>query len=330
MTLYTSNRTVLLQLYELVNNNLILLCDNSDDLSIPLIETIEEDKLYYLFATSSTSQTNELFVSYNVAKYDTTTDITTVTDVDENGDLVVYHESISEYGEIKFYKFTPTTNEVYYFRTRVPQNGDTYMELYDSEGSLLEVNDNSGNTLSAKINYQLLAGEDYYFSVRFKYYYSTSNQYDLQVYAKETCIWKINWQQIVKSYANMGDFTLITDIDIWSNGMIDIVDINTRMVTFSSMTWSYFVVTEEPTLYQTIGMIIGSSYLGEYIDPITQCTNYSYLLVEGGGELDTEAAIPNTWYYECTYYDVTIEFSMEELDHYLNDDIIRFEPIESV
>jgi len=326
MTLYTSNRNVLLQLYELVNNNLIFLCDNSDDVLIPLTEEIEEEKLYYLYTTSSTSQTIDLFISYNASF---ASSISIVTENDENDDPMVYHESITTFGEIKFYQFTPLLDGLYYFRTKASQNGNTYMELYNDEGTLLSVDDNSGDTWSAKINYQLLAGEDYYFSVRYKFYQSVG-QYDLQIYNEDSCIWKINWQQIAKDYANMGDFTIITDFYIWSIGIIDMVDINTRTVTFSSMTWSYSIVTQEPYLYQTIGMIIGSSYLGEYIDPNTSYTCYSYLLVEGGGELDTEAVIPNTWYYECTYYDVSIEFSVEELEYYLDQEIIRFEPIESV
>lgn len=326
MTLYTTDRNVTLELFELVNNNLIPLCDNEDDLLVPLTEEIEENKLYYLYITASTSQTNELFISYNASF--AVTDLT-VTENDENDVPKVYREVISTYGETKFYQFTPITSGLYYFRTKAQQNGNTYMELYDSEGTLLSVDDNSGETWSAKINYYLVAEEDYYFSVRYKYYYS-SGQYDLQIYNEDTCIWKINWQQIAKSYASMGDFTIITEFYIWSIGIIEIVDINTRTVTFSSMTWSYSIVTQEPYLYQTIGMIIGSSYLGEYIDPITGYTSYSYLLVEGGGELDTYAVIPNTWYYECTYYDISIEFSVEELEYYLDQGIIRFEPIESV
>jgi len=279
-----------------------------------------------LYTTSSTSQTTNLFISYNASF---ASSITIVTENDENDDPMVYHESITTWGAFKFYQFTPIVSGLYYFRTKASQNGNTYMELYDSEGTLLSVDDNSGDTWSAKINYQLVAGEDYYFSVRYKSYQSTG-QYDLQIYNENACIWKINWQQIAKSYANMGDFTIITDIYIWSIGIIDMVDITNQMVTFTSITWSYSVVTQDPYLYQTIGMIIGSSYLGEYIDPITGYPSYSYLLVEGGGELDTQAVIPNTWYYECTYYDVSIEFSVEELEYYLEQEIIRFEPIESV
>jgi hypothetical protein len=325
MMFYTKNKNVTLELYEYKNSDLVLICNNKTNLNTPLKQLIDSEKIYYLFVSSNVTQSNELFISYNVNSG--LSDIKTIFEKNSNNEPIIYHESISTYGEFKFYKFTPLTTGNHTFSTKASSNGNTYMELYDSNGNLIAVDDDSGDSWSAKIKYNLTKGVSYFISIRYKTYYYIG-QYDLQVYNSSANVWKVNWLQIQKSYVTMGDFTIINDIFIYSSGILKSVDSNNKILTFSSITWSWSVVNPSGQYeYQTLGMIIGKDYFGEAIDPNTGDTRYSFLLVEGNGILDTKAVTPNTWSYQCTYYDVSIEFSDEEWEYYCNAGIIRLEQI---
>ncbi|MBE6734038.1 MAG: hypothetical protein E7563_01680 [Ruminococcaceae bacterium] len=78
--------------------------------------------------------------------------------------------SISSGGEMKYYSYTPSTSgkHVIYSTADV----DTKVYLYDSDGIELDSDDDGGDSTNFRLEYNLTAGEKYYFGVR---YYNSSN-----------------------------------------------------------------------------------------------------------------------------------------------------------
>lgn len=78
--------------------------------------------------------------------------------------------SSSEYiniaGTIAYYKFTPSITATYVFES-TNSSGDTYGYLYNSSGTQITSNDDSGDGRNFRISYKLYSGTTYYFGTKF-------------------------------------------------------------------------------------------------------------------------------------------------------------------
>jgi len=73
--------------------------------------------------------------------------------------------SVSLKGQVwQIYEFRPTETDTYIFETN--GNYDTYMYLYDSNMNQITYNDDGGNGLNSRIQYNLVNGNTYYIGLR--------------------------------------------------------------------------------------------------------------------------------------------------------------------
>lgn len=77
-------------------------------------------------------------------------------------------------GTMGYFKFTPSESGTYVFQS-TNSSGDTYGYLYNSSGSQLTSNDDSGDGSNFKISYYLTGGTTYYYGV--KWYGSSTTGY---------------------------------------------------------------------------------------------------------------------------------------------------------
>ncbi|WP_461246826.1 beta strand repeat-containing protein, partial [Treponema sp. R6D11] len=84
-------------------------------------------------------------------------------------------------GDYDYWKFTAGTTGTYYmFSSNNPNNWDLYGYLYNSSGSQLTYNDDSGGNMNFYFSYSLQAGQTYYVMVR-GYSSSTSGAYRVNI-----------------------------------------------------------------------------------------------------------------------------------------------------
>ena len=94
-----------------------------------------------------------------------------------------YTASISTAGEIKYFKYVPSTTTTYSFYST--GSYDTYGYIYDSSLTQLASDDDSGSERNFSVTYTLSAGTTYYFGAKL---YSSSSTGTFYVYlTKQTC-----------------------------------------------------------------------------------------------------------------------------------------------
>ena len=85
-------------------------------------------------------------------------------------DLTLYEETsavIANERGLAYFRFVPEETGEYIFQSLASEDTDTCAYLYDADFNELAYNDDGGEDLNFKIEYELIAGETYFFAARF-------------------------------------------------------------------------------------------------------------------------------------------------------------------
>lgn len=129
----------------------------------------------FIFSVAAEEFTEEYYPEYSTEtdyptystetdypNYSTETDFTSAKEIYVNQTEMAYTVG---YDCLTYFSFTPTESGIYNFTSLASE--DTYGYLYDSNNNWLSDNDDGGDANNFLISYYMLAGETYYFGVRF-------------------------------------------------------------------------------------------------------------------------------------------------------------------
>ena len=186
-----------------------------------------------------------------------------------------YEVSISVGGEWAFMKFTPENTGLYYFYATADR--DTVGKIIDSEGNMIDENDDGGDNSNFRISSVLTGGQTYYLAAR---YYSSEETGTIPVVIESNI-----WDPDVVS-----DLNELTD---WGNIDVPVYTDATSYLKFSPEDDGVWTIMSDSyadtyvTLYDSYGMVIASD------DDSGTDNNF---------RLSCELTAGETYYYSVRFY----------------------------